>query len=84
MLLPALTLLWLKGDFPRWPVLLAWFFVAVPSLLWLFDRPGPQDPEWFWPYWQSALYHSSKVVPVLILWAVVVRWILARARSQDT
>lgn len=83
MLLPALALLWLKGDFPRWPVLLAWLFVAAPSLLWVIDRPGPQDPEWFWPYWQSVVYHSTKVVPVLILWAVVVVWLVAKARSKD-
>ncbi|MEA3335996.1 MAG: glycosyltransferase family 39 protein [Chloroflexota bacterium] len=83
MLLPALSLLWLKRDFPRKLLAVVWVLVAAPSLLWLFDVAGPKDPEQFWLFWQAALYHSTKSLPVLILWGVLVQRAWRRAQTPE-
>jgi len=86
MLLPMLVLLYLHRPRLAIPVILTWAFVAAPSLHVFIDTPlrifepagyvpvDTFDPQTYWPAWASILYHTTKAVPVYVLFWYLVWW----------
>ena len=79
MALPLLALEYRRGD--RRTVALLWALLALPTTFALIDfdlGPGYTEVQPFWTTQASALYHSCKVVPLLVLYGVVAARLLGR------
>jgi len=81
MILPILVLLYLQNRHEREPIVpqgtlvLIFIVLAMPTPFVLIDVPGLaccEDPQPFWAWWQSLIYHAWKSVPVLLLWALLI------------
>jgi hypothetical protein len=83
MLLPALVLLVIYRPSLRPLALVTFVFVALPTPYWLFENvwnTGPvealgryQSHQEVWPAWGVILQHTTKAVPVALLWL----WLVA-------
>jgi len=90
MLLPALTLVVTRCPSLRWPALAVFVLVAIPTPYAILEATvgdQPADaiilaPELFWPPWARVVYHASKAIPVLALWAALC-WSLLAAPDAD-
>lgn len=79
MVLPILVLLVLFDAKLRPAAMLAWLFIALPSpyVLWQTSAPSDVnfmavDPQTYWSTGQIYVHHLSKLLPVVILWAMLV------------
>ena len=69
MILPAFVLLYIRERKP-W-ILALYALVALPTPFFLLDIPGVRMPQPQWSTVASLLYHSSKAVPVAVLFGVL-------------
>jgi hypothetical protein len=90
MLLPALALLVVREPRLRWLALGVFALIAIPTPYAILEATvgdQPADaiilaPELFWPAWARVVYHASKAIPVLVLWAALC-WSLLGSRNDD-
>ena len=85
MLLPVLAVEYLRND--RRVVTLLWAILAAPTLFFLFDvslGPGYTEVQFYWTGATSALYHASKVLPLLVFYVVVAARLLDRSVGLKT
>lgn len=89
MLLPTLVLLVMRRPQFAAIALVTYVLVALPTPYWLFERlerdpaevrsPLWSDPQHAWTALEILVNHLTKVLPTLLLWAVLVRSSLREA-----
>ncbi|MEW6534207.1 MAG: glycosyltransferase family 87 protein [Candidatus Auribacterota bacterium] len=73
MLLPVLAVEYMNRD--RRTVAVIWFFLALPTVFWFVDMPIGERYAELQPYLsdtRSILYHSCKIIPLLLLYSSVI------------
>jgi hypothetical protein len=70
MLLPAFSLLVGTDSSKIWPVL--WVFCAIPTPYYFLNIPAEAMPQLLWSAHTDILYHSCKIIPVVIMFFVLV------------